>query len=466
MRKRRRKAAEQFAGSVTVEKVMDPIPFLNDRNFLAFFGRGFLSSPSPVAKVRWSLLTAPKPSNVSACTGTSRTGLNVDGRTRIVPVIPLLLAPFSGGFCMTQFFFWLMRHCLILSWIVPATLALSPDAQSQDFRVGLKEAPPFTYRNEQGKWEGISIHLWEKIAKDLNLAFHYEEDALPALFDKLKNKELDIVIGAITVTPEREKFVDYTHSIYSSGLGIASASKKKPILTSIVEGLFSYKFLKSVLLLMFILFLAGAFLWLFERKRNPDQFGGSPAQGLGNGLWWSAVTMTTVGYGDKSPTTLGGRIVAIVWMFSSIMIISGFTATIAASLTVRNLVPGIQNFGDLPGRTIGTVKTSSSDVFLKNEGFRKIRYYTDIPSALNDLKSQEVDAVVYDAPILKHYVKTIPEYSEYSIVEDNSARQQYAFALPEDSDQLESINRKLLETIFDSTWASAVEKYIPKPKKS
>jgi len=34
-------------------------------------------------------------------------------------------------------------------------------------------------------------------------------------------------------------------------------------------------------------------LWIFERKRNPEQFGGTPAQGIGSSFWWAAVTMTT-----------------------------------------------------------------------------------------------------------------------------------------------------------------------------
>lgn len=46
-------------------------------------------------------------------------------------------------------------------------------------------------------------------------------------------------------------------------------------------------------------------------------------------LWWSVVTMTTVGYGDISPATLGGRIVAIVVMLTGIGLLGILTATIA-----------------------------------------------------------------------------------------------------------------------------------------
>ena len=53
-------------------------------------------------------------------------------------------------------------------------------------------------------------------------------------------------------------------------------------------------------------------------------------QSLIDGLWWTTVTLTTVGYGDLSPATAGGRVVAVVLMVTSIGIVSVVTANIAA----------------------------------------------------------------------------------------------------------------------------------------
>ncbi len=49
-----------------------------------------------------------------------------------------------------------------------------------------------------------------------------------------------------------------------------------------------------------------------------------------NGLWWSVVTMTTVGYGDISPTTPGGRVVATIIMFFGIGLLGMLSANLAA----------------------------------------------------------------------------------------------------------------------------------------
>ena len=57
----------------------------------------------------------------------------------------------------------------------------------------------------------------------------------------------------------------------------------------------------------------GGLIWLAERKANPDEFPGGVA-GLGNGMWFAIVTMTTVGYGDRSPKTTVGRLLSAVWM--------------------------------------------------------------------------------------------------------------------------------------------------------
>ena len=52
-------------------------------------------------------------------------------------------------------------------------------------------------------------------------------------------------------------------------------------------------------------------------------------QSLGDALWWSAVTITTVGYGDYAPITVEGRVVAIFLMLLSIGLIGSVTALLA-----------------------------------------------------------------------------------------------------------------------------------------
>ena len=57
---------------------------------------------------------------------------------------------------------------------------------------------------------------------------------------------------------------------------------------------------------------------------------GQTVNSVADALWWSVVTVTTVGYGDVSPVTGEGRLIAVVLMFVGIGVISAFTATIAS----------------------------------------------------------------------------------------------------------------------------------------
>jgi voltage-gated potassium channel len=54
------------------------------------------------------------------------------------------------------------------------------------------------------------------------------------------------------------------------------------------------------------------------------------ADSVGDGLWWAAATLSTVGYGDIAPTTLMGRIVAVILMLVGVGTFAGLTAAIAA----------------------------------------------------------------------------------------------------------------------------------------
>ncbi len=59
-----------------------------------------------------------------------------------------------------------------------------------------------------------------------------------------------------------------------------------------------------------------------------------------NSLWWTVVTMTTVGYGDMAPTTPWGRFLAVLIMFSGITLIAIVTGTISSIFTTRKIMEG------------------------------------------------------------------------------------------------------------------------------
>lgn len=78
----------------------------------------------------------------------------------------------------------------------------------------------------------------------------------------------------------------------------------------------------AVIMLMYV----GA-LAVFSVERGAR---GSTITDFGTALWWAFVTVTTVGYGDFSPVTFQGKIIAVVLMFTGIALIGIVTATLAS----------------------------------------------------------------------------------------------------------------------------------------
>ncbi len=65
-----------------------------------------------------------------------------------------------------------------------------------------------------------------------------------------------------------------------------------------------------------------------------------PTISLLDSVWWTIVTVTTVGYGDITPATLGGRVVGVVLMFFGIGFLATFTATVASMLIENRFQEG------------------------------------------------------------------------------------------------------------------------------
>ena len=98
----------------------------------------------------------------------------------------------------------------------------------------------------------------------------------------------------------------------------------------VVEVFLSRKFeLLVSLLLIVILVLGGATgIYLMEGATQPETFGSVP-----RALWWSVVTITTVGYGDTVPVTPGGKIVAAFLTLLGIAAVAIPTGILAAAFT-------------------------------------------------------------------------------------------------------------------------------------
>lgn len=331
--------------------------------------------------------------------------------------------------------------------------------------VATREVPPFAMKGEHGEWIGITIDLLREVKSELQndseqeIQFEFREMSLTAMLDAVEQGKVDLAAAAITVNYDREKRMDFTHPFHSSGLGIAvRAHPRNSEWSRLMSAVFSTMFLRILAGLFAVMLLSAIAVYLFERKRNKEQFGGGAIRGITSGLWWAAVTLTTVGYGDKVPKTIPGRLIGFVWMFVGLFIIASFTAAVTSALTVTQLKSRIIGPADLSRVKVATVQSSTSEKYLRSRQivFKK---YPDIQAALEALKKGQTETVVYDAPIMRYETNRHFE-EEIQVLPVLFERQNYAIALPNNSPLREPINQVILRLSGSPEWKSVLADYL------
>jgi polar amino acid transport system substrate-binding protein len=325
--------------------------------------------------------------------------------------------------------------------------------------VGVMVAPPVYVKTADNQWRGFGIELWQAVAQDLNVVFEFREYSAPGpLLDAIKNKEIDL-IPSLPVEEQYESILDFSQSYLKSGLAIAvPAEGVGSRWMGVVASIFSRDIVKAVGLLLLLSLTAGLIVWAFERRQNSEMFGEGPMKGIGHGIWWSLVTMTTVGYGDKAPKTMGGRITALIWMVFSIVFISSFTANITTSLTIGELRGKVRGFDDLYKARVGSISQSDASDFLTDHGIA-VMPFESIHEALQAVASKKIDALVLNEGILKYLVRNefpgrvqvIPgTFDEYFV----------SMALQDKSPLRKSVNKALLKFMKTEKWSELMNRYI------
>lgn len=336
----------------------------------------------------------------------------------------------------------------------PAT-ASSSATSSRPLVVGVKVAPPFVIADGD-HYRGLSIDLWQEAAADHGWHYTYKAYDLDNLLNAVQHGKVDVALGAITATAEREKRMDFAHPITSSGLGVAVRNEGGSGWLAVAQALISPAFLSVIGTLVLLLLVVGLLVWALEHKRNPEQFGGSKTEGIFSGFWWAMVTMTTVGYGDLAPRSVPGRILGMVWMLAALIVVSFFTASITSALTVGQLSNRITTADDLGHVRVVSIAGSTSGNWLERNHDNYV-HADSLHEALSMLADGKADAVVYDAPLLRWQIHR--NYSGLRVLPLRLERQDYAFALPNGSPLREQLDTSLLQRINAPDWPQRLKKY-------
>jgi polar amino acid transport system substrate-binding protein len=337
-------------------------------------------------------------------------------------------------------------------------IAAEPDARASDRELvlGLRVAPPFVMKTPDGIWTGISVELWRHLAEQLGLRYRFEETTQEGLLKGLSDGTLDASGGALTVTAERLREVDFSLPYFVTGLGVAVALRAPLDWIGVASSFLSIRFLSVVLGIVGLVLLVSVIVWLLERRRTAE-FGGPPINGLVCSISWSTQAMAKA---DPSvePKTLSGRLLGGAWAAASVALIAMFTATLTSHLTARELSGLVRDAADLHHVRVGTVRNEVAVGYLDREGIRH-QDFTTIEDGLRALAAGQLDAVVFGRPILAWLTRQ-DHPNELQVLGLNLDPLNYAIALPLDSQLRRKLDITLVDTMRSSWWREVVRRYL------
>ena len=336
-----------------------------------------------------------------------------------------------------------------------------PSGQTPKLRVVVRNIEPFCFE-EDGRRKGYAMELWDAIARDCG--FQYDArtvNSAQAMVDDLSAKKADVGIGALSITSQRQMLIDFSHPFYDSGLDILTSTKGQDSAFHLLRLLLNPDLLKTLGLLFVAVLVVSHLLWLCERHRDDEEFPGAYKHGIFESLWWTTTVMVTLACDNKSPRGLPGRLVGLIWMISGVLLVSFMTASFSSSLTVSSLEGGINSPKDLVGHTVGTVAGSTAERYL-NEHKITSKAFANAGDACEAVSKGAVEAVVYDAPILRYQMTKLAD-KNLRLTGTLFEKQGYGIGLQPDSPYRKQINASLLKLIENDTLSDLDKKWFGDP---
>jgi len=341
------------------------------------------------------------------------------------------------------------------------TLATGAFAQEREVKVSLRVLPPMVEAEPDGKFTGFSAELWQEISDRLHWQSAYQvAPDVHAQLDAVAHGEADVGVGAISITAERNAQFDFSQPILNAGLQIMVRSERAGAETTALDSLLHLLFAPAVLvwlgIAVLLTIIPAHIVWFVERNQ-PDGMISSKNYfpGIFQAFFWGLGALAT--QADSMPRHWFTRIVAVLWMFTSVVFVAFYTAQLTASLTVEQFRSEISGPSDLPGKRVATVRASTSAEYLRSIGVQPV-VFASAAEAVQAIENHSADAVVFDAPVLQFYASH-DGAGKVRVVGPIFRAEDYGFAFVNGSQLRKEVDGALLSLREDGSYERLREKY-------
>ncbi len=315
--------------------------------------------------------------------------------------------------------------------------------------------PPFSMPLG-GQDVGFTMDLMREVARRLGWELRVNRvESFAQMLEEVERGAADMAAANISITAGREAVMDFSQPIFESGLQIMLQADdvSEP---SLLSALMSWDLFAAIGIAFVLLLVGGLLMWVFERSAQP-YFDRPLREAWFPSFWWALNLVVNGGFEERVPRSFLGRIFGVLLVLSSLFIVSVFVAKITAAMTVEAINGSVNSVNDLYGKKVGTIQGSTAAGFLDR---REIDYtgFPGLGDLLADFEAGNTRIVVFDAPVLDHYVRTNGE--GLGIVTGRKfLTEYYGIIFPQGSPHVEPANRVLLEMQEDGTYETIYRKW-------
>lgn len=350
---------------------------------------------------------------------------------------------------------WIWFGFLVLWPGVQAWSQKAP-APSQPLKVAVYVQPPFVTKTANG-YGGFAVELWESIARDAGWKWNYlEVPTLVELLDLVANGKADVAVTDLSITSDRLKRMDFTLPYFDAGLQIMINSNRPIAVRNLWQGLEEDGHLKVLLGAAICIIVLSFILTVIDRQWDPD-FHDAWTHGWAESFYHVTSLIFTGKASHKGIPGPLGRVIAGIWIVCGVALISYITAGFTSVLTANRIQNHIEGPENLSHKTVGTLAGSSAETYCRKAMF-DTQTFDNLGLAVQALVKKQVDAIIFDAPILAYYDKSHPELP-ITEVGPIFEPDKYGFALPLFHPGLRTLNQGIAAMIEDGRMAELKSKY-------